>query len=414
MTPSTAIEFLLWLLLAASVIAVIATRLRVPYTVALVAGGLLLGAHHFAVIENLTGGQRPDWLTPDVILILFLPALLFEGSLRIPLRELRENALAILLLATAGVVGATVVTGYAMRWATGLPLFVALLFGALVSPTDPISVLALFRDLKVARRLSILVEAESLLNDGTAVVLFSILLAGTTGGELGIGSGIRQFVAAVLGGAATGVVMGYVVSLLLAKLDEPGISIMLTMIAAYGSYLVAHRLGVSGVVATVASGVMVGNFGLAARTGTRTSVALLSFWEFAAFLINTVVFLLIGMEVHLGALARVWRLTALAIGAVLLGRILTVYGLTAISNRFAAKIPVSWQHVLVWGGLRGSLCLAMALSLAPSFPYRTEILEVTFGVVAFSILVQGLTIKPMLRGLGLADGQERGGQARAD
>jgi Na+:H+ antiporter len=413
MTPTTGIEFLLWLLIAASVIAVIATRVRVPYTVALVMGGLVLGAHHFAVFENLTGGRRPDWLTPDVILILFLPALLFEGSLRIRLRELAENGLAILLLASAGVVAATVVTGYAMRWAIGLPIFVALIFGALVSPTDPISVLALFRDLKVTRRLSIVVEAESLLNDGTAVVLFSILLAGWTTGKLGIASGIRQFFAAVLGGAATGVAIGYAVGRLVAKLEEPEVGITLTTIVAYGSYLLAHRLGVSGVIATVASGVMVGNFGIGGKVGQRTRVAILSFWEYAAFVINSVVFLLIGMEVHVGALVRDWRPVALAIGAVLLGRVLTVYGLAPLSNRFSAKIPLRWQHVLVWGGLRGSLCLAMALSLAPSFPYRGRILELAFGVVAFSIIVQGLTIKPLLRGLGLTGEHEPAGELPA-
>jgi len=414
MTPTTGIEFLLWLLIAASVIAVIATRARVPYTVALVIGGLVLGTHHFVAMENLIGGPRPDWLTPDVILILFLPALLFEGSLQIALRELKENSPPILLLATVGVAAATVVTGYAMRWAIGLPIFIALVFGALVSPTDPISVLALFRDLKVARRLSMVVETESLLNDGTAVVLFSILLTGSATGKLSIASGIAQFFIAVLGGAATGVAFGYLIGRLVAKLDDPEVGITLTTIVAYGSYLLAHRLGVSGVVATVASGVMVGNFGITAKAAPRMRVALLSFWEYAAFVINSVVFLLIGMEVHVGALVRHWRPTALAIGAVLLGRILTVYGLAPISNRFSAKIPLRWQHVLVWGGLRGSLCLAMALSLAPSFPYRARLLELAFGVVAFSIIVQGLTMKPLLRGLGLAGMQEAAGEAQTD
>jgi Na+:H+ antiporter len=158
----------------------------------------------------------------------------------------------------------------------------------------------------------------------------------------------------------------------------------------------------------------VGNFGIGAKAGPRMRVSVQSFWEYAAFVINSVVFLLIGMEVHVGALVRDWRPTALAIGAVLLGRILTVYGLAPISNRFSAKIPLRWQHVLVWGGLRGSLCLAMALSLAPSFPYRGRILELAFGVVAFSIIVQGLTIKPLLRGLGLTGEHEPASETPGD
>jgi monovalent cation:H+ antiporter, CPA1 family len=169
MSTNFAVEFLIWILIAASVIGVLAARLRIPYTVALVLGGLALGSIsvHLPIAATLVN-HRPDWLTPDVTLVVFLPALLFEGSLKIQLRHLRDNALPILLLATIGVLAATLVTGFAAHWALGLPILVALVFGAITAATDPISVLSIFKEMAVPQRLSITVEGESLFNDGTA------------------------------------------------------------------------------------------------------------------------------------------------------------------------------------------------------------------------------------------------------
>ena len=171
MTPSTTIEFLVWLLLAASIIAVIAARLRVPYTVALVVGGLVLGSFHLPIVHRLFANS-PDWLTPEVSLVIFLPALLFEGSLKIQLRQLRESVVPICLLATVGILAATLISGFVVHWALGIPVLIALVFGAIVSATDPISVLAIFKHMAVDKRLTIIVEGESLFNDGTAVVLY--------------------------------------------------------------------------------------------------------------------------------------------------------------------------------------------------------------------------------------------------
>lgn len=404
MTASSAVEFLIWLLLAASVIAVLAKRLRVPYTVSLVLGGLLLGLVRLPLLSPLQPNQRPDWLTPDVILILFLPALVFEGSVKLDVRRLVRDAVPLLLLANVGVLLATLVVGYLLHWALGLPLLIALLFGAIISATDPISVLALFKDLKMDRRLSVIIEGESLLNDGTAVVLFQILLAGAVAGQFGLARGVGQFVVAVVGGAAIGFALGYVVSRLTQTIDDPQIEITLTTIVAYGSYLLAFNLHLSGVIATACAGLMVGNFGAKQGMSPRTRTALESFWEYIAFVMNSLVFLLIGLEVRVDALASAWRPVLLAIAAVLLARALSVYLLVPASNLVAENIPVRWQHLIVWGGLRGSLALALALSLDNAFPYRDRILDLTFGVVVFSILVQGLTIKPLLRILHLADG----------
>jgi CPA1 family monovalent cation:H+ antiporter len=404
MTPSSAAEFLVWLLIAAAIIAMLAKSLRIPYTASLVLGGLLLGTIHIPLLSPLQPGNRPDWLTPDVILILFLPALVFEGSVKLDVRELLRNSLPLLLLANAGVLLAALVTGFVVHWLIGLPVLVALLFGAVISATDPISVLAIFKDLGVDKRLSLIMEAESLLNDGTAVVLSGILLAAVVAERLNVPSGIEQYFLAVVGGAVLGSGLGYLASRITGTVDDPQIEITLTTILAYGSYLLAFQLHVSGVIATAAAGLILGNVGSKGGMSSRTLTAMRSFWEYISFVMNSLVFLLIGLEIHVRELLQNWTSVVLAIGAVLLGRVLSVYLFVPLSNRFAEKISFRWQHVVVWGGLRGALALALALSLQSTFPYREQILDLTFGVVIFSILVQGLTIKPLVKLLKLANG----------
>jgi CPA1 family monovalent cation:H+ antiporter len=308
-----------------------------------------------------------------------------------------------LILANLGVLLATIVTGYLVHWALGLPILIALLFGAIISATDPISVLAIFKTLNINKRLSVLIEGESLLNDGTAVVVFQILLTAVAGGGLSLGKGIGQFLLAVIGGAALGLVMGYSASKITQTIDDPEVEITLTTIVAYGSYLLASSLHLSGVIATASAGLIVGNIGANRGMSARTRAALESFWEYLAFVMNSLVFLLIGLEVHVDSLGRAWSAVLFAIAAVLIGRVLSVYSLVPLSNLLAEKISLRWQHVFVWGGLRGALALALALSLDNGFPYRARLLDLTFGVVIFSILVQGLTTKPLLRGLGLVE-----------
>lgn len=405
MTPSSTIEFLIWLLIAASIIAVIAARLRIPYTVALVLGGLILGSFHLPILQSLFA-HPPDWLTPNVSLVIFLPALLFEGSLKIQFRQLRESLVPICLLATVGVLAATLISGFTLHWALGIPVLIALVFGAIVAATDPISVLAIFKDMAVDKRLTITVEGESLFNDGTAVVLYGILFGAVANSHLGISTGIRDFVVEVAGGVAVGAVLGYVFSKLTQRIDDPEIEITLTTILAYGSYLLAQSLHLSGVIATVAAGLMIGNFGVRTGMSSRTRIALWSFWEYASFLINSILFLLIGLQVRVGDLFHMWRAAALTITAVLAGRVLTVYGLIPISNLLSARIPLRWQHVMVWGGMRGALSLALVLSIGKNFPYRDQLLTMTFGVVAFTIVVQGITMKPLIRLLGIGKNNE--------
>ena len=406
MTPTSGIEFLVWLLIVAAIIAMLAKRLKIPYTVSLVLGGLLLGVIQLPILSPLQPGHRPNWLTPDMILILFLPALVFEGSVKLDVRDLLRNSVPLLLLANVGVLLAALVTGYLVHWLIGLPVLIALLFGCIISATDPISVLAIFKDLRVDKRLSLIMEGESLLNDGTAVVLFGILFGAIAAEKLTVPKGIEQYFLAVAGGAVLGSTLGYLASRITGTLDDPQIEITLTTILAYGSYLLAFHLHLSGVIATASAGLMLGNFGAKRGMSAGTRTAMQSFWEYISFVMNSLVFLLIGLEIHVRELLRNWASVLLAIGAVFLGRALSVYLLVPLSNRFAEKIPIRWQHVAVWGGLRGALALALALSLTTAFPYREQILNLTFGVVIFSILVQGLTIKPLLRILKLANGDD--------
>ncbi len=399
-TANTAVVYLIWLLIAASVIAMLAKRLHVPYSVALVLGGLLVGIFRSPALSAFRMGMPEHWLTPDVILILFLPALIFEASIKIDLADLRRDILPLLLLAIPGVLLATVVTGFLVHWTLGFPILVALLFGAIISATDPISVLAIFKDMNVPKRLALIIETESLLNDGTAVVLFEILLVAVIAGSFDPIRGAFQFVIAVLGGVAIGVVSGFLLSKLAARIDDPQVEITFTTILAYGCYLLAHHLHLSGVIATVSAGLVVGNFTAKTKMSESTRMALHSFWEYVAFVINSLVFLLIGLEVRVGALvAQSWRIILIAIGAVLVGRAASVYLLVPVGNLMSEKIPFRWEHIAFWGGLRGSLALAMALSLGATLPYRDEIFVLTIGVVVFSILVQGLTVKPLVRGL---------------
>ncbi|MEZ5403538.1 MAG: Na+/H+ antiporter [Bryobacteraceae bacterium] len=400
MSAAAAVELILVLLIAVSAVALITSRLKIPYTIALVFAGFAIDLFHVP-IQEIAGGRQ--LLTPEIIFLLFLPGLLFESSINIDVRHLKENMWPIVLLAVVGVAAATAITGYAIHTALGLEMMVALLFGALISATDPISVIALFRDLGVKKRLAVIVEGESLFNDGTAAVVFQVILAGIVTGHLSAAEGMRHFVVVAFGGLALGLVLGYAASKITAQVDEPRIEITLTTILAYGSYLLAEHLHVSGVIATVAAGLMVGNYGALFGMSARTRVALWSFWEYAAFVINSMVFLLVGIEVHIAQMLESWWLIGIATMAVLLGRVLVVYLLAPLASRYTEPIPMGWQHVLVWGGLHGSVSIALALSLPQEFEHRALLLTMTFGVVAFSIVVQGLSMKPLLRRLGLIE-----------
>ncbi len=394
----SAITIFIILLLIAAVVAMATKWINVPYTLALVIIGLLISPMHFIPAVHIS---------PALILLIFLPALLFEAAWNLKLDHLRENIFPIMTLAIWGVCTSVGVIGLILHLGIGLSWSLALLYGAMISATDPVSVLALFKKLGAPKRLNTIVEGESLFNDGTAVVVFKIILGiiiGTTAGSTGtivLGS-LREFALVVFGGLAVGAAVGMIASIVTAYFDDHLLEIMLTTIAAYGSFLLAEELlHVSPVIAVLVAGLIIGNYGREKGMSPTTQIAVNSFWEFAAFVVNSLVFLLIGLEVQISMLAEnAWPI-AWAVLAMLAARMVAIYTLVPLANRFSHPVPFRWQHVLFWGGLRGSLSMALVLSLPTEIPGRPQLVVLIFGTVIFSLLAQGLTISPLLRWLGI-------------
>ena len=380
------------LLLVVSLVAIAVRRLRIPYTIALVLIGLVLSAQQWARFE----------LTPELILTIFVPPLVFEAAFHLNINELRRNLLLIVLLAVPGVILTMFVVAGVLALGAAIPLSLALVFGALIAATDPVAVIALFRTLGTPKRLELLVEAESLLNDGTAIVLFNLVLMMLLNNQkFNLIDGIGDFVRVSAGGIIVGGILGWVTWRLIARVDDYLIETTLTTILAFGSYLVAERLEFSGVLAVVAAGLINGNFGRRGMSPT-TRLVLFSFWDYVAFLANSLIFLLIGIQVDLPDLLEVWQPLAWTIAAVLLARVIVVYGLGWIANRLSTPVPLRWQHIIYWGGLRGAVSLALALSLPASLGDNQSLLRtMTFGVVLFSLFIQGITMRPLLLRLGI-------------
>lgn len=379
------------LLLVATLVAIAVQRLRVPYTVALVIAGLLITFQSPLKIE----------LTPSLILALFVPPLVFEAAFHINIAQLGRSVPTILTLAVPGVIATTLIVGGLIGWLTPLSLSAALVFGALIAATDPVAVVALFRTLGVPKRLAVLMESESLLNDGTAIVVFNLVIVVALTGRFDLLGGLTDFVKVVVGGTLVGAALGWVISQVIARVDDYLIETTLTTVLAFGAYLVAEQFHFSGVLAVVAAGLICGNLGLQGMSPT-TRIVLNNFWEYVAFLANSLVFLLIGLQVNVPALAANWRLVLVAIAAVLVARALVVYGFNWLVNHWAERIALSWQHVLAWGGLRGAISLALALSLPAALGSDRDALQVmTFGVVLFTLLIQATTMRLLVRRLGI-------------
>lgn len=377
------------LLLVVSLVAMAVRRLRVPYTVALVVAGLLITFQRAAQVN----------LTPELILALFVPPLVFEAAFHLNFSDLRRNLPGILLLAVPGVVLTTLIVGGILSVALPLGIASALVFGALIAATDPLAVVSLFRKLGVPKRLAVLIEGESLFNDGTAIVVFNLMLAIAVTSRFDLIGGLLDFIRVAAGGILVGLALGWIIARLIERVDDYLIETTLTTVLAFGAYLAAERLQLSGVLAVVAAGLINGNIGPRGMSPT-TRIVLFNFWEYVAFLANSVVFLLIGLKVNIPALVQSWQPILWAILAVFVARVVVVYGLSWISNRVAEPISAKWQQVLSWGGLRGAICLALALSLPASFGSDAQLLQVmAFGVVLFTLLVQGTTMSPLIRRL---------------
>jgi CPA1 family monovalent cation:H+ antiporter len=390
---------ILVLLAIAMVVAIAARRLRLPYTVGLVLVGLGI-----ALTRIDTGAT----LTHDFIYYAILPPLLFEAALALHWRELRADVGVLLTLATLGTVVTAFVVAYGVTLIMHWPLPVAFVFGALIAATDPVAVIAMFKDNGVGGRLRTLLEAESLFNDAAAAILFSIavsLAAQPAAMDPGvIGAGLLWTIG---GGVLIGALIAAAALLLASRSSEHVVEVALTVLAAYGAFFAAEEVHASGILATVVAGLVVGNLGvLSKRTeiSEKAKAFALEFWEFAAFLANSAVFPLIGLAIGATAFAPRTLLSLVAIIAlVLAARAITIYPLSLAFARTSQAVPMPFQHVLWWGGLRGALALALALSLPATLPHHDEIIVATFAVVAFSIIIQGLTMPPLLRRLKITE-----------
>jgi monovalent cation:H+ antiporter, CPA1 family len=387
------------ILLIAVVVAMISRRMRLPYSVGLVAAGVLL-----AQVPIVSGVL----LSPEGIYTILLPPLIFEAALQIRWSPFRRDLPVILTLAFAGVAVAAATVAAGIHFLVGWSWIGALLFGVLIAATDPVSVIAAFKEMPVAARLGLLVEAESLLNDGAAAVGFAVLLAVAGGSDLEPTSISILLVWKVLGGFIVGGGLAGGLLLLAGRTDDHLVDITLTTIAAYGSFLIAERVETSGVLASLTAGMAVGNIGWRGHFSQSGRSHVLSFWQYAAFLTSSIVFIVIGLHEAAPGRRLLTQTTVIAIALVSLGRVAAVYPLSAIFNRSFLAVDIRYQHILVWGGLRGALSLVLALTLPENLPEREEIIAATFAVVAFSIFVQALTMPLLIRRLDLIQHSESG------
>ncbi len=392
MTTETIIfveEIVVIMLLIASGVAIASRRFHVPYTVGLVVIGLII---------TLLNPQQMEF-TPQIILLLLVPPLVFEAAFHIRFDDLQRDFWLVLLLAIPGVVLTTVLVGWLVSWGTGLVLQAALVFGALVAATDPVAVVALFRRLGAPRRLQVLLESESLLNDGTAIVMFGLMITTALQGKFELRQSISQFITVSGGGVVVGLILGLSISQFIKRIDDGLVETTLTTVLAFGSYLLAETLHVSGVLAVVTAAIISGNTSQRYMSAT-TRIVVFNFWEYAAFIANSFIFLLIGLATDLRLLIENWQAIGWAILAVQVARLASIYGFSL----FGREISLKWKHVLFWGGLRGAITLALALSLPHEGIFvaeRGRLQAMAFGLTLFSLLVQGSSMDWLIKRLKL-------------
>jgi len=387
------------LLVVAILVAIVARRLRLPYAVGLVIAGMTLA------LSRVSFGIP---LTHDIVFDLILPPLLFEAALNLDWRELWKDALPIIALSVFGVLISAAAVMLGLHLFLGWALAPALIFGVLIAATDPVTVIALFKDLRIKGRGRLLVESESLFNDGVAAVLFSLALTWTAQAFSSPSQIAISLIQLSAGGIVIGLIVGVLALLVAGRSGDHLVEMAVTVATAYGAFLIAEKLNCSGVLATVAAGLLVGAVGLRAgnqRLGISRQgrIFVLEFWEFLAFLANSLVFLLIGLTVsHMRIATLGYVPIAMLIALVLLARAAAVYPIALLLHSTEYDIAPRERHLLWWAGLRGALALALALSLPGEIAMRNEIVIATFGVVTFSIIVQGLTMPALIRVLGFA------------
>jgi CPA1 family monovalent cation:H+ antiporter len=382
------------LLFIASIVAMTTRRLHVPYSVGLVLAG-------FGLV--LLPGAPAIHIPSDLLYTALLPPLLFEAAFYLQWERLRRELPLVLTLAVIGVVIGGAVNAAGMHFVADWPWGAALVFGALIAATDPVSVLEIFRASRVHSRLSLLIESESLLNDGVAAVAFAVTVAIALGQTLTPLDVAANLGISIAGALVCGAVVGAAALFLIGRSKDHLVEVTFTTVAAWGSFLIAEHFHASGVLAVIAAGLVMGNVGPLGALSEQGRDAVRTFWEYAAFLANSLVFLLIGIyqaEMYRSAgVSLGWSIATIGIMAVLVGRAVSVYSICGLFSSGRLRVSAKHQHLLIWGGLRGALALALALGLPEAMPYRQDIVQTSFAVVAFSVFAQGLTMPALLRSM---------------
>jgi CPA1 family monovalent cation:H+ antiporter len=392
MNVASLVQILVILLLVATGVGLLSRWLRIPYVTGLVLAGL-------PITEVLS---RRIGLDPSLVLNLFLPILIFEAAINTDISRLRSTFKPIALLAGPGAVFSSAIIAVLLKFGLGLTWIPALLIGVILANTDTVSMIAVFKEIRVPSRLSTIVEGETLFNDAAALVLFNLILTVHKTGSIAFIDGVRELLFVALGGSFVGLVLGYLSLPIFTRLDDPLSSLLLTSAVSLGAFQIGQLFGVSGAVAVVVAGLIFGNLGLSRTTSASERITLLSFWEYASFGVNTFIFLLIGIEIVPMTLWKILPSILLVILAYQLGRILSVYPLVAGLRWFDRPIPLRWQHVLFLGNIKGSLSMALALSIPLSVPEREEIVTLVFGAVLFSLVGQGLSLPWLVKRLKLS------------
>ncbi len=391
------IELFVVLLGIAALVALATRRIPVPYSVALVLAGLGLGA--------LLPDQQLVTVDSELILAVLLPGLVFEAAYKMDVGHLRSAFPMVSVMAAPGVLVTAGLVAVAANVLTGLDLPTAFLLGAIVSATDPVAVVALFKRIGAPGRLATAVEAESLLNDGTGVVLFAIALRALAE-PVTLADGVLSFVATVAISAVLGLVAGRVAGFLLGLTDDHLLEVTITVVGAYGTYLLADRLHQSGIIATVVVGLVLASLSSPKPITHHAREVIGETWEVIAFLLTALTFLLMGLVISPALLVTAAPLIAVAFVAMTAGRAISTYGLVGIGSRIrpiGGPISTGFLHVVFWSGLRGAIAVALVLSLPADMPNRDLVTGAVYGVVLITLLVQGTTAGLVVRRSGVLE-----------
>ena len=385
--------------------------LRLPSAIGILVVALLASLALIGLEAVIPGFSFTETLRQDVRELEFSKALLegmlglllFAGGLHVKLEDLRAEAWSVALMATIGVALSTVIAGVGFSWITGAPLLIALVFGALISPTDPVAVLGVLREADLRKSLEAKIAGESLFNDGVGYVIFLLLVglafpAPGTHGAGGASDVILLFLQEAVGGAVLGGVLGWFVFRIMSRIDDYPLEVLLSLGLAFGGYQLALALHFSGPIMAVVAGLFIGHVGKKHGMSDQTRNYLQAFWTLIDEILNAVLFLLIGIEVFAIQFEQDFMIAGvLAIGLALTARLAAV-AVPILMLRFIRDYPRDVIPIMTWGGLKGGISVALALSL-PDNEWKPLILTVTYMIVVFSIIVQGLTIAPLARRL---------------